>query len=160
MWQRLLGGIWRRLPRSVRVWGGRALQPRFTVTAGAVVLDERGRVLLLEHVFRQGRGWGIPGGFLKKGEAPEDAVRRELREETGLEVESAQIIWARTLKHPSQVETLFVCRARAAGEELKLQNLEIKSAAWFASDELPSSLSRSQRQMIQLALEHSAREAG
>ena len=135
------------------------MQPRFTVTAGAVVLDERGRVLLLEHVFRQGRGWGIPGGFLKKGEAPEEAIRRELREETGLETERAQLIWARTLEHPAQVELLFVCHARAAGAEFKLQAVEIKSAAWFDPDKLPPDISSSQRRMIQLALDSSARQS-
>src|SRR2546423_1479829 len=87
MLKRLLAGLWRASPRALRRAGVWLVQPRFAVTAGAVVFDERGRVLLLRHVLRRGSGWGIPGGFLARGEQPEEAVRREVRAETGLELE-------------------------------------------------------------------------
>ena len=74
MLKKVLGALWRHAPKSVRRWGVRLVEPRFTVTAGAVVVDERGRVLLLNHVFRVGSGWGIPGGFMEKGEQPEEAL--------------------------------------------------------------------------------------
>ena len=57
----------------------RLAHPRFAVTAGAVITDARGRVLLLKHRFRPGAGWGMPGGFLERGEQPDAALRRELR---------------------------------------------------------------------------------
>ena len=60
---------------------------RFTVTAGAVIFNDKGEVLLLKHRFRAGSGWGLPGGFMETDEQPIDALRRELREEIGLEVE-------------------------------------------------------------------------
>ena len=110
MSKELLGRWWRRLPRTVRLWTARFRKPRFTVTAAAVVMDEQGRVLLLDHVFRPGNGWGLPGGFIEEGEEPEDALRRELREEAGLELESAEIAFARTLKNPDHVEIIFRCR--------------------------------------------------
>ena len=88
MLKKLLGALWLRAPKSLRRWGVRLVEPRFTVTAGAVVQDEEGRVLLLHHRYRAGSGWGIPGGFLEKGEQPEEALRRELREEVGLEVDN------------------------------------------------------------------------
>ncbi|MEP6912843.1 MAG: NUDIX hydrolase, partial [bacterium] len=64
----------------------RVSHPRFAVTAGAVITDNQGRVLLLKHRFRPGTGWGMPGGFMQEGEQPEEALRRDLREEVGLEV--------------------------------------------------------------------------
>src|SRR5438270_8429155 len=91
MLKRLLAGLWRASPWFVRRAGVWLVQPRFAVTAGAVVCDERGRVLLLRHVLRKGSGWGIPGGFLARGEQPEDAIRREVREETGLELERVEL---------------------------------------------------------------------
>src|SRR5215210_8659654 len=111
MLKRMLAGLWRVLPKSLRLWGVRASQPKFTVTAGAVVLDDQGRVLLLNHVFRPGSGWGIPGGFISKGEQPEEAVRREIREETGLEVDDLELISIRTVKVTDQITITYGCRA-------------------------------------------------
>ncbi len=82
-----LGAIWRHLPGSVRRRLSRLGQSRFTVTTAAFIFDGDGRLLLLEHVFRPDSGWGVPGGFLTKGEQPEAGLRRELREEIGIEVE-------------------------------------------------------------------------
>src|SRR5215210_1392299 len=128
MLKKLLGALWRGVPKSFRRWSVRLVEPRFTVTAGAVVLDEEGRVLLLEHVFRAGNGWGIPGGFIERGEQPDAAIRRELREEIGLELEGAELAFVRTLRKPSQVEIIFRCRARG---QIGSRSLEIKHAEWF-----------------------------
>jgi len=57
---------------------------RFIVSAGAVIVDEQGQVLLLKHVFRAGSGLGNSGGFIAANEQPEAALRRELREEVAL----------------------------------------------------------------------------
>jgi ADP-ribose pyrophosphatase YjhB (NUDIX family) len=149
MLKKLLGALWRGAPKSLRRWGVRLVEPRFTVTAGAIVTDESGRVLLLEHVFRAGSGWGIPGGFIERGEQPQDAVRRELREEIGLELERAELAFVRTLKRPVQVEIIFRCEARG---EIGSRSFEIKRAEWFALDALPESLTRDQRQLIERAL--------
>ena len=75
------GSLWRLTPAVIRRRAVRLGQKRFTVTAGAFIFDDAGRLLLLEHVFRPDSGWGIPGGFLSKGEQPETALRRELLEE-------------------------------------------------------------------------------
>jgi ADP-ribose pyrophosphatase YjhB (NUDIX family) len=154
MLKKLLGALWRRAPKGVRRLGVRLVEPRFTVTAGAVVTDEHGRVLLLNHVFRVGSGWGIPGGFMEKGEQPEEALRRELREEVGLELDYAEIALVRTLKKPTQVEIIFRCRPRGthAGK-----SFEIKSAEWFAPAELPPGLSKDQRQLIRRVLGNGAK---
>lgn len=149
MLKKLLGALWRGAPKSLRRWGVRLVEPRFTVTAGAVVRDERGRVLLLEHVFRAGNGWGIPGGFIERGEQPEEAVRRELREEVGLELEEAELAFVRTLNRPTQVEIIFRCRPRGS---MGPRSMEIKHAQWFALDQLPEGLTRDQRRIIERAL--------
>lgn len=81
--------------------------PRFAVTAGAIITDKERNVLLLKHRFRGGSGWGMPGGYLAKGEQPEEALRRELREEAGLEVDAVELFLTRTFKKPQQVEIIF-----------------------------------------------------
>src|SRR5215210_6581120 len=148
----LLARVWRGSPRFVKRAGVLLTQPRFTVTAGAVVSDERGRVLLLRHVLRKGSGWGMPGGFLVAGEQPEEAIRRELREETGLELDSVELVLVRTLADVHQVEVIFRCRMRAAALEGLETGFEIDRAEWFARDALPPGLGADQRRLIERAL--------
>ena len=158
MLKSLLAGVWRGSPVFVKRAGVWLTQPRFAVTAGAIVSDERGRVLLLRHVLRAGSGWGVPGGFLKAAEQPEEAVRRELREETGLELDSVELAFVRTLAHVRQVEVIFRCRMRAAALEGLEKGFEIDRAEWFARDALPPGLGQDQRRLIERALAVNARE--
>lgn len=158
MLKSLVGRVWRGSPRFVRRAGVWLTQPRFAVTAGAVVSDEGGRVLLLRHVLRKGSGWGVPGGFLTAGEQPEEAIRRELREETGLELDTVELAFVRSLKGAHQVEIIFRCRMRAAALEGLAKGFEIDRAEWFARDALPGGLSADQRRLIDRALAVNARE--
>lgn len=145
----LLGAVWRYLPGAMRRRMVRLGQRRFTVTAGAFVFDDDGRILLLEHVFRPDSRWGIPGGFLGKGEQPEAALRRELREEVALEVADVEFLFARTLPRPRQVEIYFLCKPASVPSP---SSFEIMKAEWFAMDALPSELSKDQRTLIKYAL--------
>ena len=153
MLKEILGGVWRRLPSGLKRWTISASHARFAVTAGAIITDDHGRVLLLKHRFRPGSGWGIPGGYIEKGEQPEDALRRELREEAGLELESVAVMTTRTFKKPQQVEIVFVCRAAGVPDQL---NYEILKAQWFSANELPASLPKDQSELIKEALDHGA----
>ena len=126
----------------------RLAHTRFTVTAGAVIFNDKREVLLLKHRFRAGSGWGLPGGFMEHGEQPVDALRRELREEIGLELDDVEIFAARSFKKPKQVEVLFRARANA---EVKTRTMEVERAEWFALDSLPDGLPRDQRVYIERA---------
>jgi len=140
-----VGSIWRHIPGAIRRRLVRLGQTRFTVTAGAMIFDDAGRILLLEHVFRPDSVWGIPGGFLGRNEQPEEGLRRELREEIGIEVEDVSLLFVRTLKRPGQVEIYF--RARTIGTPTP-SSFEIKKAEWFAVDALPEELSQDQKRLI------------
>lgn len=153
MLNEVLGAVWRRLPGKLKRWTISLSHPRFAVTAGAVIRDDRGQVLLLKHRFRPGSGWGIPGGYINKGEQPENALRRELREEAGLELEDVAILTIRTFKKPQQVEIVFVCRAVGDPDQL---NYEIQKAEWFSAEQLPKSLPKDQLEMVKRVLDDGA----
>lgn len=146
----VLAQIWRRIPGRVRRWTMRFTNARFTVTAGAVIFDDEGKVLLLKHRFRSGSGWGLPGGFLKPGEQPLDALRRELREEIGIEIEQVELFWTRSFRRPRQIEILF----RGLGKgRAHPKSIEVERAVWFSSDELPAGLPEDQKLLIERAVE-------
>lgn len=148
MWKRLLSGVWRRLPKQARRAGVLLTNARFTVTVGAVIFDPQNRVLLLQHRFRPGTGWGIPGGFINPQEQPEDAIRRELREEIGLEVDQLEIACINTLQQYQQVEIIFRASACTNAQPC---SIEIHRAEWFEVTLLPDDLPHYQQMLIQRA---------
>jgi ADP-ribose pyrophosphatase YjhB (NUDIX family) len=150
MLKRIFTVLWRRAPKWARRLGALLLESRFTVTVGAVVIDSRNRVLLLHHRFRPGSGWGIPGGFMLPREQPEEVLRRELREEIGLEVDAASVAIVRTLQKYRQVEIIFRCAPK--GIPLP-RSFEIDLAEWFDLNSLPDDLSDDQRELIRRALD-------
>lgn len=136
------------MPVRLRRWSMRLTHTRFTVTAGAIIFNQAGEILILKHRFRAGSGWGLPGGFLERGEQPIDALRRELREELDLEIEAVEIFTARSFRKPKQVEVLF--RGRADGP-VKPRTMEVERAEWFSLDALPEGLPRDQRRLVEQA---------
>jgi 8-oxo-dGTP diphosphatase len=59
--------------------------PSIPISAGALIFDRSGRLLILKPTYKS--GWTIPGGVMEAdGESPWEACRREVREETGIEV--------------------------------------------------------------------------
>jgi len=63
---------------------GNAKQPRKRVSADILLRDEHGRILLVDPAYKP--DWDLPGGMAEANESPAEAVRRELREELGLDV--------------------------------------------------------------------------
>jgi 8-oxo-dGTP diphosphatase len=64
--------------------------PAIPVSAGALIFDRAGRLLILKPTYKS--GWTIPGGVMEAdGESPWEACRREVREETGIEVSRGRL---------------------------------------------------------------------
>ena len=113
-------------------------------TACALVVDDADRLLLVRRAAPVQRGkWDLPGGFLEEGEHPEDAVRREVREETGLDVELTSFhgVWMDWYaddpddQHAPSTLNLYWL-ARPTGGEANAAD-DVDALAWFARDRLP-----------------------
>src|SRR5215213_7473605 len=97
MWKSIVSTVWKRMPRRLRLEAIRLTQKKFTVSAVAVVVNEEGKVLLLDHFLRPGASWALPGGFIEAGEQPEAAIKREIREQTTLRLENVKLLNIRTI---------------------------------------------------------------
>jgi 8-oxo-dGTP diphosphatase len=69
---------------------GNITQPRKRVSADVIVVDDVGRILLVDPKYKP--GWDTPGGMVEANESPQDAVRRELLEELGLSVTVGRLL--------------------------------------------------------------------
>ena len=112
--RRVLLRVWRDVPFPgwMRQLFLRVLNPSVMVGAMALIQDDQGRVLLVEHTYRRQVPWGLPGGWLKSAESPERGLIREVLEETGLHVRVGQLLaadfWA-----GSQFDLLYRCQVES-----------------------------------------------
>lgn len=104
--------------------------------AEAVCFDERGRVLLGRRAFAPGAGlWDLPGGFLHEDEHPLDALRREIREETALEIDEVDFLGFWLEPYDGRIVLSLAWSARASGDGTAGDDLvELR---WFEQGELP-----------------------
>ena len=88
--------------------------PAIPVSAGAMIFDHKGRLLILKPTYKS--GWTIPGGVMEAdGETPWEACRREVREECGLEVHGGRLACVDFRRQrpgrPGGIRFLFDCGA-------------------------------------------------
>jgi ADP-ribose pyrophosphatase YjhB (NUDIX family) len=126
-----------------------------TVGAFATIWDRGGRVLLLHR--RDRDAWNLPGGRVEEGEAPWDGCVREVREETGLEVQVERLtgVYAK----PHKDELVFSLNCVILGGRLAPTD-EADRADYFSVDALPDSLLSRQRERILDAAGCADRENG
>jgi 8-oxo-dGTP diphosphatase len=89
--------------------------PRHSVSVAGIVTDDHGRALLIQR--RDNHRWEPPGGVLELGEAIHDGLRREIREETGLDVEPVALTGV--YKNMTRGIIALVFRCKITGGDLR-----------------------------------------
>ena len=101
-----------------------------------VVVRRPGEILMTrKSAWPEGR-YSLVAGFLDMGECLEEAVVREVKEETGIDIENVCYIGSQSWPFPSQLMTGFV--ADYVGGEIVVEEKELEDARWFPVDDLPN----------------------
>ncbi|MFO1415378.1 MAG: NAD(+) diphosphatase [Burkholderiales bacterium] len=113
---------------------GLVAYPRIAPAMMALVTRGRDLLLARAHRFPPGR-FSALAGFVEPGESIEDCVRREVREEVGIEVASITYFDSQPWAFPHSLMIAYT--AEYAGGEIRVDDAEIAEAQWFAPDALP-----------------------
>lgn len=106
--RRVILPFWSRAPIWLRrrlIWLGTS---KFLVGVSAVCLNGQNQMLVLHHHFHNEHPWGFPGGWVDRGEAPLQAIVREIREETGLEATVEGLLTV--MGDGEWVDIVYLCR--------------------------------------------------
>jgi 8-oxo-dGTP diphosphatase len=98
---------------------------RHSVSVAGVIIDDHGRALLIQR--RDNHRWEPPGGVLEPGETIHDGLRREVREETGLDVEPVALTGV--YKNMKRAIIALVFRCKITGGDLAT-NGEVSAFRW------------------------------
>jgi 8-oxo-dGTP diphosphatase len=109
------------------------LVPHFRCGVVGVIQNEVGEYLLVKHTYRPDQPWGLPTGFMEHGEQPRDALRREIREETGFTVQLSNV-WDVYVDERSIITIAF--RGHVIGGWFT-PSQEISDAAFFQPNNFP-----------------------
>jgi len=124
-----------------------------TSAVAAIVTDDAGRVLLCQQ--SQGhRRWGLPGGKVREDESPIHAAVRDIREETGMDVEIVDLVGVYELfgqDLPDLVVHVFRC-LDGRGEALVNAPGRICRLSWHDADDLPRPMTPTTRRALADAL--------
>ena len=136
---RLLLYLWRVLPlprrlRRLAIWWG---HPHCVAGVAALIRDDRGRVLLFKHTYRRQHPWGLPGGWIGRGERPDEALARELQEEGGLDIVVERVLLAELDVRDRHLDLIYVCHLIGGTFH---PSAEVSSCAYFPADALPDVL--------------------
>ncbi len=107
---------------------------------GALVVNDKNQLLLVRRARDPAKGrWGLPGGFVDRFETIEDAIVREVHEETSLQLSTKTLL----MSHPNGyryggivvavIDIFFVCQARQS-DAIRLQKNELSEFRWVERD--------------------------
>jgi ADP-ribose pyrophosphatase YjhB (NUDIX family) len=105
------------------------------------VLTQGERVLLVRHTYGH-REWDLPGGAVRRREAPHDAASREMREELGVSIERFNDLGNVRARIDHRRDTMHLFHAELGDRPITMDPCELADWQWFERRGLPSELGR------------------
>ncbi|MET9698466.1 NUDIX domain-containing protein [Streptomyces sp. NPDC006529] len=110
--------------------------PRHSVSVAGVVVRDDGRLLAIRRA--DNGAWELPGGVLELEETPEEGVRREIREESGIEVEVAELTGVYKNVTVGVVALVFRCKPSGGAERTSDESTAVQ---WLTPEEVSERMS-------------------
>lgn len=114
------------------------------------IVRDGGRVLFVRHTYGDRGAWELPGGSLRRDEAPEAAVRREMREELGIDLANLHEVGRVEVSGGRKNTQLFCFEAELAGAAVRLDAGEIAEGRWASPDAPPEPLGHDAARLLRL----------
>lgn len=124
---------WLNLPVGIQLFLMRFFQNQFLIGVTGVIFNEKHEVLLFKHTYRQ-HSWSLPGGYLKTGEHPKEALEREIKEESNLIVSVDESLKTRTDRTSSRLDMCYI--GVFIGGEF-IPSKEVSAFGFFSKDTMP-----------------------
>lgn len=121
-----------------------------TLGVFAAISDDSNRILCVRMNYAT-RAWTTPGGRVESGESPLDALKREVLEESGFDVEAGELVGVYSKPYKDDIVLFF--RASVVGRHPWQPNDEISHMGYFGRNELPEPMGPGVRTRIVDALE-------
>jgi 8-oxo-dGTP diphosphatase len=108
-------------------------QDKFLIGVTGIILNDKHEILLFKHTYRS-HSWSLPGGYMKKGEHPREALEREIKEESGLVVSIDDSVKTRTDREIARID---MCYSGVLIGGSFTASGEVSEYGFFALDKLP-----------------------
>jgi 8-oxo-dGTP diphosphatase len=130
-----LAKLWKalHLPKGLQLFVMRFFQDQFLVGVTGIIFNDKQEILLFKHVYRA-HAWSLPGGYLKAGEHPREALEREIKEESGLVVSVDESLKTRTDRDLARLDMCYT-GAFIGGEFIPTE--EVSEYGFFSQEKLP-----------------------
>ena len=122
------------------------LRPR--IVGVKCVLTHGEDVLLVRHTYGS-RAWDLPGGTVRRREAPRDAARREMHEELGRRIDDWTPLGELFVRSNHHDDDLHLFLARMSDRQVEIDLVELAEAGWFPRGALPADLGRYVRPIME-----------